>query len=149
MQMFICDIWKGQVWPWLSWVKLLSRWGAHYYTLWIFSYLDVWSSFHTCGSHKSFNKAKSCFISVSVRGSVLDTDTFKATRNPKVTGTLGIQSSWWQKHMLCAGFMTKLCMLHITCFCQSVPSQSHLEPCWSSLCFPYLPTSSQSTMCRF
>lgn len=28
-----------------------GRGGDHCYKLWILSYLDVWSSLHTCGSH--------------------------------------------------------------------------------------------------
>lgn len=72
---------------------------------------------------RALTRLKAVSSPCPVRGSGLDIDTFKATRNPKVTGTLGIQSLWWQKHMLCSGFMTKLCILHITCFCQSVPPQ--------------------------
>lgn len=64
----ITVIFGRQVWPWLSWLKPLSRWGFHCYTRWILSYFNVWSSLHTCVAHMRsipcFNKAKTCFISV-------------------------------------------------------------------------------------
>lgn len=132
-----CDIWREWVWPWLRWVKPSNRWGFHCYTLWILSYLDVWSP-DTCGSHKIFTPALTRLKPVSSLcpdGSHgLNSGMFKATRTPKVMGTQGIQSSWWQKHMLCVGQWLALWPYsarhpgHLNVFHHSVTSSSLNPP---------------------
>lgn len=60
---------------------------------------------HLCGSNKIFNPALTRLEPVSSictdEGCGLNIGMFKATRMTKVAGTVDIQSSWWQKHMLC------------------------------------------------
>lgn len=89
---------KEEVWPWLSDWRLWTGGGFHCYTLWVLSYLDVWSSLHTCAApyslYPDFNKAKIFFISLSWWGLWIKHCYVQHD-------TQDTQSSWWQKHMLC------------------------------------------------